>query len=207
RGVTHPYSIESLRTALFTSGEVEIKPAGESTDESIGWDTPQALVSGAPMVPNHGWTWRNADHVVEGVTFGGCLEILDWQLAVRRWLAPFSAYEGAVLMIETSEEMPPANQVCRILRNAGEAGLLQRFAAVLVGRAKAWDILRHTTPDQKVEHVREQAEAVRRVLDEYHPGVLTVFDIDFGHTDPQLVIPNGGRIRIDGPARRIWVTY
>ncbi|MGH3748183.1 MAG: LD-carboxypeptidase, partial [Micromonosporaceae bacterium] len=42
RGVTHPYSIESLRTALFTSGEVEIKPAGESTDESIGWDTPQA---------------------------------------------------------------------------------------------------------------------------------------------------------------------
>jgi len=37
--------------------------------------------------------------------------------------------------------------------------------------------------------------------------VLTVFDVDFGHTDPQLIIPIGGRIRIDGPARRIWVTY
>ncbi|MGH3658065.1 MAG: S66 family peptidase [Micromonosporaceae bacterium] len=207
RGVPHPYSIGSLRTSLFTSGEVELQPPGEHTDEAVEWDRPEALTSSAPMAPDQGWTWRNADRVAEGVTFGGCLEILDWQLAVRRWLAPFDEYEGAVLMIETSEEMPPAGQVYRILRNLGEAGLLRRFAAVLVGRAKAWNIDRHTTPEQKREYVMAQAEAVRRALDEYHPGVLTVFDVDFGHTDPQVIIPNGGRIRVDGPARRIWVTY
>ncbi len=207
RGVTHPYSIESLRTALFTSGEVEVVPPGEATDEGIAWDTPEALVGGAPMRPNDGWTWRNADRVVEGKTFGGCLEILDWQLAVRRWLAPFSEYDGCVLLIETSEEMPPAIQVYRTLRNLGEAGLLQRFAAVLVGRAKAWNIDRRTTLDERAGFVTDQAEAVIRVLDEYHPGVLTVFDVDFGHTDPQLIVPSGGRIRIDSPARRIWLTY
>lgn len=207
RGETHPYSIDSLRTALFTSGEVEVEPPGEHTDEAIEWSTPEALTSGAPMRPNDGWRWRHADRVVEGKTFGGCLEILDWQLAVHRWMAPFEEYDGSVLLIETSEEMPPATQVYRILRNAGEAGWLQRFAAVLVGRAKAWDIDRRTTHDQKREYVRDQAEAVTRALDEYHPGVLTVFDVDFGHTDPQLIIPHGGRIRIDGPARRIWLTY
>lgn len=31
--------------------------------------------------------------------------------------------------------------------------------------------------------------------------------VDFGHTDPQLVIFYGGRARIDGPAKRITVTY
>ena len=36
---------------------------------------------------------------------------------------------------------------------------------------------------------------------------MVVFDVDFGHTDPQLVIPYGGRVRVDGPARRITVTY
>ncbi|MQA26963.1 MAG: LD-carboxypeptidase [Micromonosporaceae bacterium] len=206
RGVPHPYSVEPLRTALFTSGEVEIRPAGEHTDEAVEWDRPEALTTSAPMAPNQGWTWRHADRVVEGVTFGGCLEVLDWQLAVRRWLAPFDAYDGAVLLIETSEEMPSPTQVHRILRNFGEAGLLQRFAAVLVGRAKAWNIDRRTTPEEKVTYLAQQAAAVRRALDEYSPGVLTVFDVDFGHTDPQLVLPHGGRIRIDGPARRIWVT-
>ena len=207
RGEPRSYSFDSLRTALFSSGEVEVVPPGESTDEVIEWDRPEALTSGRPLQPNDGWRWRNADRVVEGTTFGGCLEILDWQLAVRRWLAPFEEYDSCVLLLETSEELPPAEQVYRILRNAGEAGWLHRFAAVLVGRAMAWNIDRRTTPEQKAAYVRDQAEAVSRALDEYCPGVLTVLDVDFGHTDPQLIIPHGGRIRIDGPARRIWLTY
>jgi muramoyltetrapeptide carboxypeptidase LdcA involved in peptidoglycan recycling len=34
-----------------------------------------------------------------------------------------------------------------------------------------------------------------------------VFDVDFGHTDPQLIMPIGGTIRVDGPNRRIVVRY
>lgn len=37
--------------------------------------------------------------------------------------------------------------------------------------------------------------------------MMVVFDVDLGHTDPQIVIPYGGLIRVDGPARRITVTY
>lgn len=206
-GALHPYTRESLRTALFTSGEVELRPAGESTDEVVEWTTPQALTDAAPMTKNDGWSWHHADRVIDAETFGGCLEILDWQLAVRRWLAPFEVYDGAVLLVETSEELPPATQVYRILRNAGEAGLLGRFSGVLVGRVKAWDIDRHTTPPERAAFAAEQAEAVQRALAEYNPDALAVFGVDFGHTDPQAIIPNGGRIRIDGPSRRIWLTY
>jgi muramoyltetrapeptide carboxypeptidase LdcA involved in peptidoglycan recycling len=39
------------------------------------------------------------------------------------------------------------------------------------------------------------------------PNTTIVFDVDYGHTDPQLVIPYGGLVRVDGPARRITVTY
>ncbi|WP_442788581.1 hypothetical protein [Kitasatospora sp. YST-16] len=49
--------------------------------------------------------------------------------------------------------------------------------------------------------------AVLRALDAYAPDTMAVFDVDLGHTEPQLVIPYGGRVRVDGPARRITVTY
>jgi len=37
--------------------------------------------------------------------------------------------------------------------------------------------------------------------------VLTIFNLDFGHTDPQFLIPNGGKIRIDGVQQKLYITY
>jgi muramoyltetrapeptide carboxypeptidase LdcA involved in peptidoglycan recycling len=76
-----------------------------------------------------------------------------------------------------------------------------------MGRAKAWENTRPTTPEQKRSYGQEQRDAVRRVLADYHPDALVVFDVDFGHTDPQLIIPYGGEVRVDGPAREIHVRY
>src|SRR3712207_4290397 len=85
-----------------------------------------------------------------------------------------------------------------------ERGLLQRFSAVLVARPKAWSFERPNAPEEKAQFARAQEEAIRRALHEYHPRTLAVFNLDFGHTDPQCVIPNGGRIRNDGVEGRIY---
>ena len=42
---------------------------------------------------------------------------------------------------------------------------------------------------------------------EYHPGVPLVFGADFGHTEPQHVIPSGATVTVDGGTRQIEVTY
>jgi muramoyltetrapeptide carboxypeptidase LdcA involved in peptidoglycan recycling len=42
---------------------------------------------------------------------------------------------------------------------------------------------------------------------EYTPDAVLVFDVDFGHTDPQLTIPFGGTVRVDSALRRIHVRY
>jgi muramoyltetrapeptide carboxypeptidase LdcA involved in peptidoglycan recycling len=34
-----------------------------------------------------------------------------------------------------------------------------------------------------------------------------VFGVDLGHTDPQLVIPSGGDVTVDGERQQILVTY
>ena len=53
----------------------------------------------------------------------------------------------------------------------------------------------------------EQRAAVLRVLEAYSPEAMVVFDVDLGHTDPQWVVPYGGAITIDGPARTITAHY
>ncbi|HEX6444401.1 MAG TPA: LD-carboxypeptidase, partial [Streptosporangiales bacterium] len=106
-----------------------------------------------------------------------------------------------------SEELPSAVEVYRILRSMGERGLLRQFPAVLVGRAKAWSLERRTSPSEREAYRSEQRDAVRRAFAEYAPEAMLVFDVDIGHTDPQLVLPYGGRIRVDGPGRSITVTY
>lgn len=38
-----------------------------------------------------------------------------------------------------------------------------------------------------------------RAVGTYNPGAMVVFNVDFGHTDPQWVLPYGGTMTIDGP--------
>ncbi|MGZ6308600.1 MAG: S66 family peptidase [Ktedonobacterales bacterium] len=206
-GGMHEYTVESLRHALFEPGEVEIHPAPSYTDEDRDWgDSPQWALS-PNMWPNPGWDWVNADRTIEGVTWGGCLEILDYQLRAGRYLPRDEDCDGAILLLKTSEELPDSMYVYRVLMGMGERGLLQRFAAVLVGRAKAWAIDRRQTPGEKAAYVREQRAAIQRALDEYSPGVPVVYNLDFGHTDPQWIVPLGGYVRIEGASRRIFARY
>src|SRR5581483_6232285 len=137
----------------------------------------------------------------------GNLEVLNWTLRVNRYMQPVEAYAGTIFYFETSEEMPSATEVYRILMCMGERGLLQQFAAVLVGRPKAWSFEHPHAPEEKATFTREQIEAVIRALNEYSPNVLTIFHLDIGHTDPQFVLPNGGQVSIDGFQKKLSVVY
>jgi muramoyltetrapeptide carboxypeptidase LdcA involved in peptidoglycan recycling len=157
------------------------------------------------LFPATEWTWYG-DAPVSGNLWGGNLEILDWQLAANRWMLPIEEYSG-VLFLETSEEMPPAEMVYRILRNFGERGLLQRFDAVLWGRPKAWALDNQLSDADGAKYVEEQYAAARRALSEYNEKALLVTGLDIGHTDPQFVLPYGGHVELRPAERRITVTY
>jgi muramoyltetrapeptide carboxypeptidase LdcA involved in peptidoglycan recycling len=207
RGGVHPVSIESLRRALFVSGTYAIEPQGDFTDEHRGWDEYSDMTQALPMFRDPGWDWHNATRVVSGPTWGGNLEIMHWNLAAGRWILPVERYDGCVLILETSEEMPPADEVFRMLRNAGERGLLERFGALVMAKPKAWHPLRPLNVDERARFRADQRDAVLQAFDYYNPSAMIVFGPDFGHTDPQYVLPFGGVMTVDGPGRRITVDY
>lgn len=206
-GRPHPVSLGSLRTALFDSGTVEILPVTQFTDLHADWSDPATLENELPQTPDPGWSWHGAGRVVSGPTWGGNLEILHWNLAAGRWIGAVDQYAGCVLLLETSEELPSADEVFRMLRNAGERGLLEQFEAVVVAKPKAWSRDGGQSPAERRAFADAQQSAVLQALARYNPDAMVVFGPDFGHTDPQYVLPYGGIMTVDGPSRRITVDY
>ncbi|TCC03747.1 S66 family peptidase [Kribbella soli] len=204
-GAMHPDTERSLRAAMFTGGEFELTPAKGWTDHDHDWNVPENLATEPPLFPGTGWTWSGSQ-AVSGKLWGGCIEILDWQLSANRWMLPTESY-GGVLFGETSEEMPSSEDVYRILRNFGERGLLERFDAVVWGRPKSSSLMHEVTPAESVAYVTDQYLAVDRALAEYNPNAVVVKGLDIGHTDPQQLLPYGGQTHINPITQRITVTY
>ncbi|MEV4344286.1 S66 peptidase family protein [Actinoplanes sp. NPDC049596] len=199
--------LTSLRAALFETVDLPITPVAGFRDEEIDWADPRALTSSAPAEPNPGWVWHNADRVVTGPTWGGNLEILHWNLAANRWIRPNADYAGSILLLETSEEMPPDDEVFRMLRNAGERGLLAQFPAVVMAAAKASFRASRPARADRDKYRDDQRAAVLRALETYNSSAMAVFGVEFGHTGPQWILPYGGRMTVDGPGRRIIAHY
>ena len=206
-GGVHPVALESLRHALFDHDLVEVRPVDRFTDLQCRWEDLSTLVDPLPTTPEPGWHWHNATSVVRAPTWGGNLEIVHWNLAANRWILPNDAYTGCVLLLETSEEMPSADAVFEMLRNLGERGLLAQFPAVVFAKAKAWHTHAPLDDAARADFRADQESAVLRALSTYNPEAMFVYGPDFGHTDPQYVLPYGGEMTIDGPARRVLVRY
>ena len=206
-GGVHSVSLESLKKALFTSDTVEISPVEEFTDLAPDWNDLSTLEESPPATVDPGWYWHNAGKVVSGPSWGGNLEILHWNLAAGRWIGPVNTYAGCVLLLETSEVMPSAQEVFWMLRNAGERGLLEQFEAIVVAKPKAWNHDHRTGESERARFREDQRASILRALADYNPGAMVVFGPDFGHTDPQYVLPYGGQVTVNGPGRQLLVSY
>jgi muramoyltetrapeptide carboxypeptidase LdcA involved in peptidoglycan recycling len=205
-GAMHPLTMKSLEQALFTRGTSELTPADEYSDEEVDWRDAAAFETEPPMDAADDWSWHGPATRVSGPAWGGSLEVVDFHLRAGRYLSD-DALDGAVLFLETSEELPPPTYVSRVLMCMGERGLLQRFAAMLWARPKAWSFECPNAHAEKARYVERQQEAVLAAHSEYHPGAPLVFGVDFGHTEPQYVIPSGGEVTVDSAERRLFVTY
>jgi len=194
--------LESLRAAFF-GGDARLTPQPRTRDVGLRWDDPRALTERASDLPAEPWAWSGPARSVTGPTWGGCLEIVEWTLAANRWMRPVSSYDGMVLILEPDEGMPSPTRVHWMLRNLGERGLLGAASALLWGRPPVSD---HEHPASEGEAARsrsEQRAAVLRAVGEYNPDLVVALDVDFGHTCPQLLLPYGGDVTVDGETRAI----
>lgn len=195
RGI-HPYTADSVRRLLFSPEPFgEIVPAPDWTEHFLEWSDPKNQETRRAFLPNPGWRWiQGPDNgAVEGRLVGGCMEVLEMLKGTEWWPSP-RTWEGAVLYFETSELAPELWQVEDWLRNYASQGILTRAAGMLFGRPHKYTL----------ERKLGLFEVIRKVLAETGRSDMPVAaEMDFGHTSPAGVLPNGCRVRIDAGSRTV----
>lgn len=206
-GYLHPYTETYLRRALFEESLGEWTPAEEWADLTTGWGPGYADADpGYQPAPGRSWergTDPNGESRVRGRVWGGCLAIVEWQLMTGRYLPDPGDLDGAVLLLETSEECPPARRVRRTLMCLGERGLLDRFAAVLVGRPATQTWRESRSKEEREAYRDTQRQTITEQVRRYNPDAPVVFDLDVGHTNPTTPVPIGGEVTVDPQTKRI----
>jgi muramoyltetrapeptide carboxypeptidase LdcA involved in peptidoglycan recycling len=194
-GGMHPYLVASVRRALFSGAPIgEVLPNGDGwTVERLEWADPANQSRRRALRPPTPWRWLQGSGRVTGPLIGGCLEVMEWLKGTPVWPAR-EAWAGAVLFLETSEEAPPAQQVRRWLRSYGAQGILERIAAVLIGRPGGCQL-------SVAEHQDYDDAVLGAIGDELGLETAIVAGMDFGHTDPFFVLPYGVNAEIDCDAR------
>ena len=202
-----PEHAAGLRAALPTGEKLTLTRPAQSEDHGLDWGDPAVLTSFGQREDTEEWTWAGARAGVTGRTWGGCLEVLNDLLAAGRFAMAPTDLEGAVLLIELSEEITPTRTVFRMLRALGERGVLAAAAAVLFARSPVSSF--QTRPDDETRRAMrvERNEMVIETIADYNPQAVVCCGVPFGHTCPQWILPYGGRVAVDGAARTVEADY
>ena len=198
--------LASLRAALLTGGELEVTDPGESEDFGPDWLDPRALAEYGDREPTEPWAWTGPERGVSGHTWGGCLEVID-QLAIADRLPTVDALQGAILILETSELLAPADWVKRWVRALGERGVLGAVDGVMVARPPVSSHGKVPPPAERSRLRAAQRDVVSTEIGRYNPDAVVCIGVPFGHTRPQWILPYGGRIRLDGKAKTVTASY
>lgn len=185
----YPYTTEYFKKAVF-SGEAigMVRPPKEMTGERVEWLQENANVRKTMQV-FEGFEVLSGKGKVQGPLIGGCMEVLE--MAKGTALFPEkAAFDGAVLFLETSEDMPAPALVEYWLRNYGTQGILQNAAGIIFGRP--YDGC----------YYNEYKAALLKVLAELGlEGLLVFFNMPFGHNEPMCTLPYGALAQLDCDAK------
>ncbi|MFZ1317345.1 LD-carboxypeptidase [Candidatus Saccharibacteria bacterium] len=199
-------TIDSLKHALFNKGEFPLDIANNYNDEGLDWSVKNNLALERKLEPNDGIYWDGTTNA-EGILWGGCVESLVAQMATAKYLPSDKDIDGTILVLETSENIPQHWIIEYLLVGLGERGWLDKFQAVLVGRPKAWEFNKQMTPQQKADYRDQQRKTVVGTIRQYNARIPIVQNIDFGHTDPQTVLPLGQKARVIVDKQIIYLSY
>ena len=184
---------QHVRSILFEpTPTYEYRPFPHWVDSYADWNSTVDPTAVGELRPHDGWRWLNGDGSVSGPLVGGCIEVLEFLKGSRYWPSD-DWWTGRILFLETSEDRPTIEQVRYWLFNYGVQGVFDRIVGLVLGRARGY------TEEQK-QALDETVRSV--VVDEFGASdVVIATNLDFGHTDPQWILPLGVTAELDPRAQ------
>lgn len=180
------YTIERIEQTLFSNDVIGTIPSSDKwTSEMLEWTDPSTQHTARTFHPDTGNEVLQGEGVANGRLLGGCIEVLEFAKGTVLW--PERTYwDDAILFFETSEEKTKPDLIKRWLRNYAAQGILHQAQGIIFAKPK------------DATYYEEYKEVILTVLAEYGLTDLPVmYNMNFGHTEPKLILPYGAMARID----------
>ncbi|MFD2117868.1 S66 peptidase family protein [Paenibacillus yanchengensis] len=185
-------SLEQMKTILFSDKyPFPLQATSQWTNGYRDWSDLNTLGECLPFQENKHyphWRFLQGTTTVQGKLWGGCIEVLEFMKGTDYWPSP-DFWHDKILLFETSEEKPSPEQVGYMLRNYGMQGILHKVQAILFGRAKDYSSEENIALEKIILSIVEVEFGLNQLV--------IAFDVDFGHTDPKLILPLGTMVELD----------
>lgn len=158
------------------------KPFSSYSDGYPNWSNKTSVGKIQESKQTNGWHWLQGQGIVQGKLFGGCIEVLEFIKGTDFWFYR-EFWKKKILFFETSEDKPTPTQVKYMLRNYGMQGIFNKVEAVLFGRARDY------TDEEKIQLDKTILNVIKGEFGKN--DLMIVTNMDFGHTDPQIILPLG----------------
>lgn len=195
-------TVANMKWSFFEQGLYEIIAPPYSVDEDLPWDDKNQLSKKRPSELGEPFIFDGNDDA-EGTLWGGCLESLCDLMRVGKRTPHHDDFSRFILFLETSEEIPTHEFVRRFMISLGEAGYLKRIRGLILGRPKTWFFDHKMQSQQKSEYRKLQAKTVLEIFRQYNSTAPMVSNVNIGHTDPQAIVPYGGKAQIKTQDKRL----
>lgn len=148
-----------------------------------------------------GHVWLQAGKTVTGPLLGGCLESLYDMLIGERYpeeIAICESYQlfpsphewaGKVVFLETSEEKPTPERFRQMLLTLKAHHVFEKATALLIGK-----------PQDEI-YAKEYQQIAVEVIG--NPDLPILYNLNFGHAYPRMVLPYGVEVTISEDGREL----
>ncbi len=195
-----PYMAEYVQKSLFSPDPIGFLTPNTSwwTNELYDWWNPDNQNIKRNLMPNTPRRRLQGEGIVQGKLLWWCLDVFPFMIgtSIRPTL---DEWNDKILFIETSEEQMSINQFERIIRNLWSQGILQKIQGILLWRSQ----YNYTTQSQ-INYDDTLLKIINEELWLTHLSIIT--NMDFGHTDPMMVLPLWVTARIDHNNNTITIT-
>ncbi|MDO4711530.1 MAG: LD-carboxypeptidase [Peptostreptococcaceae bacterium] len=196
-----PYSKVAIEN-IFTDRPFEYTPSPIWYEERTDFSPAQLDCERISHRDDKGYELLQGAPRFEGHLLGGCLESIYELIVGERYseekeinerygiLPSKEDFNGAILFLETSEERPEPQRLKEMLELLKAQGILDDLAGILVGK-----------PQNEVFY-EEYKQIYREVVD---PKIPVVYNANFGHAYPKMLMQYGAKAIVDTVAQKITI--
>lgn len=163
-------------------------PYDSWTDGYKDWSNPNTIGQCTEFIVNNdGYQFLLGKDECEGELWGGCIEVLEFLKGTKYW-PETNFWNNKIIFLETTEDKPTPMNVGHMLRNYGIQGILNKIKGLIIARPKDY------TEEEKVELKKIITDIL--TIEFNIDDIPVVFNMDFGHTDPKVILPIGCKVKI-----------